>query len=120
MLLRAFGYSDDESILRLFFETEKLPIGQIQPDMIVMEKVVDQETGEVITEPSHDLTEDTIERLKGMKVLELEILKYDRIKDSNVLENTLKRDPTKNEEEGSSAYLFPSASGRSAKHGNSP
>ncbi|MFA6470795.1 MAG: DNA-directed RNA polymerase subunit beta [Candidatus Latescibacterota bacterium] len=99
MLLRAFGYSDDESIWRLFFETEKMPIGKVVPDMISMEKVVDQETGEVVTEPCDELTEETIERLKSLKVFQLEILKYDRLKDSNVLENTLKRDPTKNEEE---------------------
>ncbi|MDP2982615.1 MAG: DNA-directed RNA polymerase subunit beta [Candidatus Latescibacter sp.] len=99
MLLRAFGYSDNESIWRLFFETEKMPIGKVEPDMICMEKVVDPETGEVVTEPCDDLTEETIERLKNLKVFKLEVLKYDRLKDSTVLENTLKRDPTKNEEE---------------------
>ena len=99
MLLRAFGFSDDESIWRLFHETEELPIGQVVPGRISMQKVIDQETGEIVVDACDEVTEDTIERLKGMKVFTLEVLIYDRTKDSTLLENTLKRDPARDEEE---------------------
>lgn len=99
MLLRSFGYSGDESIWRLFYGAEKLPIGKVEPGMIVMEKVVDQETGEVVIEPCGELTDELIERTKNLKVFKLEVLSYDRTKDSVVLENTLKRDPTRDDEE---------------------
>ncbi|MHB9031394.1 MAG: DNA-directed RNA polymerase subunit beta, partial [Candidatus Latescibacterota bacterium] len=99
MLLRAFGYTDNASIWRLFFETAETPLGQLEPGMIVMEKVVDQETGEVVVDETDELSEDVIERLKGLKVLKLATLVYNRQKDPVLLENTLKRDPTENEEE---------------------
>jgi len=99
MLLRAFGYSDDESIWRLFYDTRTLPLNKLEPEMICMQKVVDEETGEVVVDTCDLLTDETIEKLLMMKVKELEVLDYDRIRDSMVLENTLKKDPTSNDEE---------------------
>ena len=99
MLLRAFGYSSDASIYELFYKTSKIPIGKVEEDMICMEQIVDPETGEIFIDRSDTVTEEHIEKLKSMKVLELEVLEYNRIKDSMVLENTLRRDPTNNEEE---------------------
>jgi len=99
MLLRAFGYSDDESIWRLFYDTRTLPLNELEPEMICMQKVVDEETGEVVIDTCDLLTDETIEKLLMMKVRELEVLDYDRVRDSMVLENTLKKDPTSNDEE---------------------
>ncbi|MBN1292409.1 MAG: DNA-directed RNA polymerase subunit beta [Candidatus Latescibacteria bacterium] len=99
MLLRAFGYSDNASIYRLFYDTVKKPIGTVEPDMICMEQIVDKGTGEIVIDASDLVTEDIIEKLKSMKILELEVMDYDRLKDSGVLENTIKRDSSTNEEE---------------------
>ena len=99
MLLRAFGYSDNASLYSLFYKSEKKPLGKIEEDMICMKQIVDPETGEVVIDRSDNITEDHIETLKNMKILELEVLDYDRIRDSMVLESTLRRDPTTNEEE---------------------
>ncbi|MBD3396702.1 MAG: DNA-directed RNA polymerase subunit beta, partial [Chitinivibrionales bacterium] len=99
MLLRAFGYSDNESILRLFHETQSVALGKLVPDMIAMQQVVEKETGEVVVEPGGHLTEELIERLKANKVKKLEVLSYNRETDSQVLEHTLRKDPTTNEEE---------------------
>ena len=63
-----------------------------------MEKVIDAATGEVFIDESDLITEEHIEKLKEMKVFELEVLDYNRIKDSVVLENTQKKDPTEDEE----------------------
>ncbi len=99
MLLRAFGYADDSTIWRLFYDTVQTPLGQLEPGMIAMEKVVDQETGEIVVDETDELTEDMIERLRALKVFKLDTLVYNRQKDAVLLENTLKRDPTQSEEE---------------------
>ena len=98
MLLRAFGYSTTESIWRLFYKTKKLPLDKLEEDMISMERIIDEETGEVVLDTCDLLTEDFIEELRNRKITELEVLDYDRIRDSNVLENTLKKDPTSDDE----------------------
>ncbi len=99
MLLRAFGYSTDESIWRLFYNTHVLPLGKLEEAMICMIDVVDKATGEVVIGAGDYLSEENIKKLSEMKVLKLEVLDYDPNKDSIVLENTLKKDPTKNDEE---------------------
>ena len=99
MLLRALGYSDDESIWRLFHNVEKLPIGKVNDNMISMDQVVEKKTGEVIVDTCESLTEEIIEKLKAKKVRSLEVLDYRRDKDSPILENTLKKDSCSNEEE---------------------
>ncbi|MFC1694091.1 DNA-directed RNA polymerase subunit beta [Candidatus Latescibacterota bacterium] len=99
ILLRAFGYSDDESIWRLFFETHELPLKKLEKDMICMEKVIDKKTGEVILDTCELVTDDQIEELRGMKKSTLRVLDYNRMRDSVALENTLRKDPTSNEEE---------------------
>ena len=99
MLLRAFGYSTDESIWRLFYETEKLPVGKLTEKMLSVEQIVDKETGEIIIDKCENLTEDIIESLKSNKVKSLEILKYDRDEETPVLESTLKKDPSDDQED---------------------
>jgi len=99
MLLRAFGYSDDESIWRLFYDSHVLPVDKLEADMIVMENVVEESTGEVIIAVCDVLTEESIEKLKELKKKKLEVLDYDRIRDSAVLENTMKKDPTSDDEQ---------------------
>ena len=99
MLLRALGYSDDESIWRLFYNTKKLPVGKLVSDMICMKQIVDKKTGEVIIDLCEHFTDEHIEKLKNNKVKNLEVLEYNSIEDSPVLENTLRKDPSENEEE---------------------
>ena len=99
MLLRAFGYSDNESIWRLFFDTKKVTIGKLVEDMICMQQVVDKKTGEIIVDTCNNLTNELIGKLKTNKVRNLEVLDYNRLEDSPVLENTLAKDPTDNEED---------------------
>ncbi|HUT63725.1 MAG TPA: DNA-directed RNA polymerase subunit beta, partial [Anaerolineae bacterium] len=99
MLLRAFGYSDDEAIWRLFYNTVKLPLNKIEEQMISMEKIEDKSTGEVIIDTCDLLTEEHIEKLRNMNIVKLEVLDYNPVRDSFVLDNTLKKDPTSNDEE---------------------
>lgn len=99
MLLRAFGFTDDEVIWKLFYDTMTLPVEKLEEDMISMEKVVNEETGEIMIDTCETLTEESIELLRNLKRKKLLVLDYDRMRDSTVLENTLKKDPTSNDED---------------------
>ena len=99
MLLRAFGFSTDESIWRLFYKTKKKPVKQLEAGMVSLEKVVDESTGELFIDSAVKLTDDQIEQLKEMGKKNLEIVVYNRIEDSPVLENTIEKDPASNDEE---------------------
>jgi len=99
MILRAFGYSEDESIWRLFYKTVKRSINEIEEQMISMEQIVYPETGELVIDSGEPVTEEHIIQLNNLKITQLEVLDYDRIRDTAVLENTLNKDPSKNEEE---------------------
>ena len=99
MLLRAFGYTDNESIWKLFYDTMTVSVDKLKPDMILMEPIVNAETGEVIVDICDTLTEETIDLIRDVKKGKVVVLDYDPIHDSYVLENTLKKDPTSNDEE---------------------
>ncbi|MCD6308955.1 MAG: DNA-directed RNA polymerase subunit beta [Candidatus Latescibacteria bacterium] len=99
MLLRAFGFSDNESIWRLFYKSHVLPVDKLKKDMVVMENVVEEGTGEVLINICDFLTEESIEKLRELGRKKLEVLDYDRIHNSSVLENTLKKDPTFDDEQ---------------------
>ncbi len=99
MLLRAFGFSDNESIWRLFYDTKKVHVKDLEVGMILMENIVDKDSGELLVEVADKLTEETLESIRAMRRKTLEVLDYDPMRDSTVIEDTLKKDPTTNDEE---------------------
>jgi len=99
MLLRAFGFTDNESIYRLFYKTKKSSVKELEVGMIIMENIIDKDTGEVLVDVAEKLTEETLESVRAMKIRSIEVLDYDPIRDSSVIEQTLKKDPTTNDEE---------------------
>ncbi|MGH7469070.1 MAG: DNA-directed RNA polymerase subunit beta [Longimicrobiales bacterium] len=109
-LLRAFGYSKDEDILRLFYTTRDLDItGDIDPKgprrdvlgTLLAEDVADPESGEVIAETASELTPDLLNRLKraGLESVKVFTGGQPGRGESPLLKNTLRKDPTENEEE---------------------
>ena len=44
------AYGTTEQILRLFYETEKLPVNKLMPNMWAVEPIVDKESGEIIVD----------------------------------------------------------------------
>ena len=99
ILLRALGFSDNESIWRLFYDSKKITVAKLAPGMICMKPVVHKKTGEVLADTCEHITEEIIENLVNFKVKNIEVLDYDPIEDSPVMENTLRKDPTDNEED---------------------
>jgi DNA-directed RNA polymerase subunit beta len=102
-LLRTLGYSTNQELLALFYETEKVKLsGRKQAKFvgrISAETVVDKQTGEVIISAGESLTDAHLDRLKELKIRNLKLIKFDPQKDAGVIINTLQKDPTSSEEE---------------------
>ena len=109
-LLRAFGYSRDEDILRLFYTTREQELTEDvdakgRRDVLgalIAEDIADPETGEIIAEISSELTPDVLNRLRRANITNVKLFTSNtpgRPGESPLLKNTLRKDPTENEEE---------------------
>jgi len=109
-LLRAFGYSRDEDILRRFYTTRDLDLSEVGDDRsqrrevvgaLLAEDVVDPETGEVIAETAQELTPDVLNRLRRAQIQKVKVFSSGTSGrgESPLLRNTLRKDPTHSEEE---------------------
>jgi DNA-directed RNA polymerase subunit beta len=96
--LRALGYSSDEDIFKLFYQVEKEEVsGRKQAKLlgrICAETVADKETGEVMVSPGEALTESHLDKLRESKVSRLKLLVFDPLRDSDIIINTMKKDPS--------------------------
>jgi len=109
-LLRAFGYGSDEEILRLFYTTRELDLAEGGEDRtqrrellgsLLAEEVVDPETGEVLAEVAQEMTPDLYNRLRRAGIQKVQIFSsgtHSRGGESPLLKNTLRKDPTRDEE----------------------
>ncbi len=110
-LLRAFGYGTDDAILRLFYTTRDLDLTEGFEDRaqrreaygsLIAEDVVDPETGEILVETAQELTPEIHNRLRRAGIEKVKIFTSGvqmRGGESPLLKNTLRKDPTKSEEE---------------------
>ena len=109
-LLRAFGYSSDEDILRLFYTTREVDLTEGGEERaprreaigaLLAEEVVDPETGEVLAEVAQEMTTDLYNRLRRAGIQKVQIFTSGiptKGGESPLLKNTLRKDPTKDEE----------------------
>src|SRR5690554_3854134 len=109
-LLRAFGYGSDEDILRLFYTTREVDLTEGGEDRasrreaigaLLAEEVVDPETGEVLAEVAQEMTTDLYNRLRRAGIEKVQIFTSGiptKGGESPLLKNTLRKDPTKDEE----------------------
>jgi DNA-directed RNA polymerase subunit beta len=110
-LLRAFGYGSDEDVLRLFYTTRDLELTDDMLDsrvqrrdvfgVLLAEEVVDPESGEVLAEIAEELTPELFGRLRRAEVHRVKVFSSggSRAGESPLLKNTLRKDPTGNEED---------------------
>src|SRR5690606_14466915 len=110
-LLRAFGYGSDDAILRLFYATRELDLAEGFEDRaqrrevygsLIAEEVVDPETGEILAETAQELTPEIHNRLQRAGIDTVQIFTsgvQTRGGESPLLKNTLRKDPTKTEED---------------------
>tara|TARA_Y100001970_G_scaffold140669_1_gene173230 strand:- start:5205 stop:8951 length:3747 start_codon:yes stop_codon:yes gene_type:complete len=103
ILLRALGFSSNTEIFSAFGLTKVYKINDLKNivDKLLIDDVVDINTGEILLEKDTVLNKENIKILKNNKLSEIELL--DDIKDNEVaievLNNTFKKDPTNNSDE---------------------
>ncbi len=108
-LLRALGYSSDAEIFQLFYETEAVKLtgkGSVTPasleGKVIATEIVDPETGELIVENGDEIDEEVVSILERLGTKKIEIYintKQSTRGESPLVKNTIKKDPTDNEEE---------------------
>jgi len=108
-LLRAFGYGTDEEVYRLFFTSEKATLKKADYEAgsklfgrLLAEEVADPDTGEILLEHGAELNEESLGVLQRLGVKKIEMYKSETAGDrgeSQIVKQTLKKDPTSSEEE---------------------
>jgi len=99
-LLRSWGFSSDEDILKIFFEVENSDISEKKlQGKAAAQDVVDPETGEVIVEAGADFTPEVVAVLKKQGVKQVKAVPSNP-NDVSIL-NTLRKDNTHSTETAS-------------------
>ncbi|HEX9973014.1 MAG TPA: DNA-directed RNA polymerase subunit beta, partial [bacterium] len=102
-LLRSLGYSSDQQLLDLFDLIEEVgvddPAIENYIDQIVIFDVIDFETGEILVERDSALTLESLGRIRGTSNKTIKFLKKTTSVSPDVINNTLRKDPSKSEKE---------------------
>ncbi|MDR0308081.1 MAG: DNA-directed RNA polymerase subunit beta [Chitinispirillales bacterium] len=103
VLLRALGFSTDEDILALFYDTARVKVTPENRETLLgsicAKPVYNEETGEIIIDANEAVTEDKLKKLLDNGVQAVEILKDTPNAENMIIRNTLGADSTKSEEE---------------------
>lgn len=101
-LLRAFGYSSDIEILKLFYEVQEISVVKLAEEenvshYLLIEDIVDAEKGVVLARAFEPLTKTTLKAFEKAEVKKIRII--DTQVDEGAIIRSLKKDNTRNEEE---------------------
>ena len=103
LLLRSLGFSSDEDIYNAFDLILEMDPSKIKTDnltdYITVEDTIDMETGELVVEGGKELNETIVSALKNNKTKTIKLVDVRNNIDSMMLNNTIKKDPTKSTEE---------------------
>ena len=103
LLLRSLGFSTDEDIYSAFdlilnLKPAKVDIEKLS-HYVVIEDIIDHETGELFVESGKELNESIISTLKKNKTESIKVVDVRNNIDSMMIHNTIQKDPTKSTEE---------------------
>ncbi|MEA1980202.1 MAG: DNA-directed RNA polymerase subunit beta [candidate division Zixibacteria bacterium] len=102
-LLRAFGFSTDEELVKTFYDVEKLNLkSKKEKDLkncYLGQNIIDNETGEVVFSTGELLTEEIIEKIIAAGHKSVNVVRKKEKKEVLVILNSIKKDPTKSREE---------------------
>jgi DNA-directed RNA polymerase subunit beta len=108
-LLRALGYSTDADIFQLYYDVSEVKLGKLDEakkaeieGKVIAEEFVDPETGEILIENGEEIEDEVLEILERLGVKKIKVYTSDRQTvrgESPLIKNTIKKDPTENEEE---------------------
>ncbi len=103
LLLRAIGYGTDEEIFRVFDLVEDVQLAGLKAIDLDGRKlagdVIDTATGEIVTEAGKDLDSEDFDIFKSAGIPAIKLLRKDRELEVEMLVNTIRKDPTSNQEE---------------------
>ena len=103
LLLRSLGFSSDEDIYNAFDLILDLDTAKIDTDKlshyVVIEDIIDHETGELFVESGKELNESIVSTLKKNKTKSIKVVDVRNNIDSMMIHNTIQKDPTKSTEE---------------------
>ena len=103
LLLRSLGFSSDEDIYNAFGLIQDLNPSKIDEDKlshyVVIEDIIDHETGELFVESGKELNESIVKTLKKNEAKSIKVVDVRNNIDSMMLHNTIQKDPTKSTEE---------------------
>ncbi len=110
--LRAFGFEDNEEILRLFYRIDQVVLGRTKVKIgskslapeelvgrIVAADVIDPETGEILADAAEELTQPIIDRMLGSHAKEVSLLNHDDLTKDSSIAQTLALDPTQTQDD---------------------
>ena len=107
-LLRAFGWNENEEILKLFYSARKVSLAdvkdaEVRRDLLgspLAADIVDEETGEILYERNTELSAEVVKKLrkKGIDQIHIYVSGLDVPRtEAHLVANTLRKDPTKDE-----------------------
>ena len=100
LLLRAMGFSRNGEVMALFREEEEVEISEeILGRTLGAEDMVNKRSGEILVEGYTEITEESLEALKASPFKKVRVMEGPAPNDPGILENTLKKDPSENEED---------------------
>jgi len=100
LLLRALGFSRNGEVLALFRNEEEVEItDELVGRTLGSEDLVNKRSGEIIVDGYTEITEENIEAIKSSPFKYVKVLEGPSPNDPGMLENTLKKDPSENEED---------------------
>ena len=102
-LLRAFGFEDDEEIIKLFYNVKEITLSKKNSQKAIglfcAKNVVDEKTGEILIETGSIIQKSDIDKLIKNKIKKLSVVIPDTPKMIPVIFNTLRADKTTNKHE---------------------
>jgi DNA-directed RNA polymerase subunit beta len=99
VILRAVGFSKDEQILELFYETETLALDDKLVGRVLAADVVDERTGEILLEANREVTKDALIKIEKAKIKKLKVLGIAKNDEYQPMRKTLERDTLKSRDE---------------------
>jgi len=101
-LLRAIGYSTEDQILEVLGLTEVVSLRNLRNSAVfekpVSSDLVDESTGEILAEKGTVLTKKMVTKIKKAGIKEVSVLSSEDDKDTEIIYNTLEKDPATDEE----------------------
>jgi DNA-directed RNA polymerase subunit beta len=103
LLLRSLGFSSDEDIYNAFDLVLSLDVSKINPDdyskYIIVNDIINKSTGELLAESGKEINDSIIKNLKDKNTKIIKVVNIKDNIDSMMINNTIKKDPTKSTEE---------------------